>query len=74
MQQQLLQLGYDNITMTEKYDEQTIKIIKDIQARNGLHVDGLVGPLTKIALYNEAHELVKPSLNKLTIVKTENGP
>ena len=58
----LLQLGYDNILLTEDYDMETIKIIKDIQQKYGLHVDGLVGPFTKIALYNESSEFIKPSL------------
>jgi len=58
----LLQLGYDHILLTEDYDMETIKIIKGIQEKYGLHVDGLVGPFTKIALYNENREFIKPSL------------
>ncbi|NJL60341.1 MAG: AAA family ATPase [Desulfobacteraceae bacterium] len=35
------------------YDEQTRKIIEDIQKKHGLKADGAVGNLTKIVLYNE---------------------
>ena len=69
----LLQLGYEHILLTEKYDKDTMKIIKDIQAKYGFHVDGLVGPLTKIVLYNESPEFAKPSLVKFETSRTENG-
>jgi len=58
----LLQLGYDHILLTEEYDKETIKIITTIQEKYGLHIDGIVGPFTKIALYNESREFTKPSL------------
>ncbi|MFC1845433.1 peptidoglycan-binding protein [Thermodesulfobacteriota bacterium] len=58
----LLQLGYNHIFLTENYDTETKETIKDIQKKYGLHVDGLVGPFTKIALYNESREFIKPSL------------
>jgi type II secretory pathway predicted ATPase ExeA/cell division septation protein DedD len=72
LKQLLQQLGYDHIPMTEKYDSETLQVIKDIQIKYGLHVDGLVGSLTKIALYNEGSEFQKPSLVKLDAAKTEN--
>jgi murein L,D-transpeptidase YcbB/YkuD len=58
--------------LTESYDKETIKIIKDIQEKYGLHVDGKVGPFTKIALYNESREFIKPSLVKFETARTEN--
>jgi hypothetical protein len=61
----LLQLGYNHIVLTEIYDAETKKVIKDIQKKYGLHVDGLVGPFTKVALYNESREFIKPSLVKI---------
>ena len=73
LKQFLQELGYNDIALTDKYDNDTIQVIKDIQAKYGLHVDGLVGPLTKIALYNEGSEFTKPSLVKLDAAKTENG-
>jgi murein L,D-transpeptidase YcbB/YkuD len=59
--------------MTDRYDKETLQIIKAIQAKYGLHIDGLVGPLTKIALYNESNEFTKPSLVKFEAARTENG-
>ena len=69
----LRQLGYDHVSLTESFDKETIKIIKDIQEEYALHVDGQVGPFTKIALYNESREFIKPSLVKFEAARTENG-
>jgi general secretion pathway protein A len=69
----LQQLGYSNISMTDTYDNDTMQIIKTIQAAYNLHIDGIVGPFTKIALYNENSEFIKPSLIKFEAAKTENG-
>jgi type II secretory pathway predicted ATPase ExeA/cell division protein FtsN len=69
----LQQLGYSNVSMTDKYDNNTLERIKAIQTKYGLHIDGLVGPLTKIALYNESREFIKPSLVKFEAARTENG-
>lgn len=69
----LLQLGYTGISLTEKYDRETLQIIKSVQTKYGLQIDGLVGPFTKIALYNESSELKKPSLMDDTAARPENG-
>jgi len=69
----LQQLGYGNIIISEKYDKNTLQTIRAIQTKYGLPVDGLVGPLTKIALYNESVEFKKPSLAKFGAARTENG-
>jgi hypothetical protein len=69
----LQELGFNDINLTDKYDNETLQAIKDVQAKYGLHVDGMVGSLTKIALYNEGTEFIKPSLVKLDADKTENG-
>ena len=66
-------LGYSNIAMGDNYDPETKQLIKKIQNKNGLNADGKVGPLTKIALYNENSEFAKPSLVKLEEAITENG-
>ncbi|MFO7716500.1 AAA family ATPase [Desulfosarcina sp.] len=55
-------LGYSIQEMTAAYDTHTRLAIEAIQARNGLDVDGMVGPLTKIALYNEDQSLNVPRL------------
>jgi general secretion pathway protein A len=65
LKQFLQQLGYNHIPATEEYDQETEQVIKDIQNKYGLHVDGLVGSLTKISLYNEDNKLVMPSLAQL---------
>jgi general secretion pathway protein A len=46
-------LGYKDIDITPTYDEKTMKTVKQIQRKHGIRTDGVVGPLTKIALYNE---------------------
>jgi general secretion pathway protein A len=69
----LQQIGYSDVNVTDTYDNDTMQIIKAIQTKYGLHIDGMVGPYTKIALYNENHEFIKPSLVKFEAAKTENG-
>ena len=73
LKQLLQQLGYSNVIMTDRYDKNTEQIIKAIQAKYGLETDGRVGPLTKIALYNESIEFTKPSLVKFAAAGKENG-
>ncbi|MBC2743503.1 MAG: peptidoglycan-binding protein [Desulfosarcina sp.] len=55
-------LGFPIEEMTPAYDTTTRLAVEVIQARNGLDVDGMVGPLTKIALYNEDKLLNIPRL------------
>jgi murein L,D-transpeptidase YcbB/YkuD len=69
----LLRLGYSSIIITDSYDNDTVQLIKAIQTKYALHVDGIVGAFTKIALYNESREFIKPSLDKLAAARTENG-
>ena len=58
----LHQLGYSKLDMTGNYDKQALEVVKHLQKKNGVKADGLVGPLTKIILYNESLSFVKPSL------------
>ncbi|BBO70299.1 ATPase AAA [Desulfosarcina alkanivorans] len=55
-------LGFAIEEMNAAYDTVTRAAVEAIQARNGLEVDGMVGPLTKIALYNEDQTLNVPRL------------
>jgi general secretion pathway protein A len=55
-------MGFPIEAMTAAYDTTTRLAVEAIQARNGLAVDGLVGPMTKIALYNEDPSLNGPRL------------
>ncbi|WP_372682044.1 AAA family ATPase [Desulfosarcina sp.] len=54
--------GFPIEAMTAAYDTSTRLAVETIQARNGLYVDGMVGPMTKIALYNEDPSLNGPRL------------
>ncbi len=58
----LQEIGFDRIDTGPLYDEHTQKTVEEIQKKNGLQVDGFVGPLTKIILYNELDSLKIPHL------------
>ena len=64
-------LAYLDDINSAGYDAYTIQIVKDIQAKNGLNADGIVGPLTKIALYNENNAFATPSLSQFMQDKLE---
>jgi general secretion pathway protein A len=55
-------LGFPIAEMTATYDATTRAAVETIQARHGLDADGMVGPLTKIVLYNEDRSLEMPRL------------
>ncbi len=57
-------IGYENIDISPFYDDATRKAIKMIQHKHGLDEDGLVGPLTKIILYNEVKRLNVPLISR----------
>src|SRR5512136_1467994 len=57
-------LGYKELEITPTYDDKTARAIKQVQRRHGILVDGVVGPLTKIALYNEKQSLNIPRLTE----------
>ena len=69
----LRQAGFTIVDASEAYDDDTSDIIRGIQAKHDLHVDGVVGPFTKIALYNESRAFKKPSLDRKREPGTENG-
>ena len=58
------ELGYKDLDITPTYDAKTAKAIKQVQRRHGIQADGVVGPLTKIALYNEKAALNIPRLTE----------
>jgi general secretion pathway protein A len=58
----LRDIGYQHINISGKYDMATRMAINAIQARHGIPIDGYVGPLTKIVLYNEKSSLDIPHL------------
>ncbi len=60
----LLRLGYDDVVPTPVYDPSMRRSIKDFQTRHRLKADGLVGPLTKILLIQQAGDIDLPLLNQ----------
>jgi len=58
------ELGYKDLDITPVYDDKTARAIKQVQRIHGIQVDGVVGPLTKIALYNEKTTLNIPRLTE----------
>ncbi|MGD8701221.1 MAG: AAA family ATPase [Desulfosarcina sp.] len=60
-------LGFSIGEMNAAYDTLTRQAVETIQARNGLDVDGVVGPQTKIALYNMDASLDIPRLVGFTV-------
>jgi general secretion pathway protein A len=58
----LRDLGYDGVDLGPAYDDNTRRAVMDVQVSGNLPVDGVVGPLTKIALYNRKPGLPIPKL------------
>ena len=58
----LKSLGFPVAQMNTDYDGTARAAVETIQARHGLDADGMVGPLTKIVLYNEDRSLDIPHL------------
>jgi len=64
LKEHLKTLGFPVGVLDTTYDDVTRQAIKTIQARNGLDADGMVGPQTKIVLYNEDPSLTIPRLDR----------
>jgi len=62
LKKHLKNIGFDNITDNSDYDAYTRRAIQTIQRQNGLNPDGLVGPMTKIILYNQSESWKIPHL------------
>jgi len=60
----LHELGYANVALNDEYDEPTRRAIEEIQAKYGMPVDGFVGPLTKMILYQEKNSFEMPHLTR----------
>jgi hypothetical protein len=63
LKRHLRALGFGHLAITPQFDAQTREAVKTIQARHGIGVEGYVGPLTQIVLYNESPSLKKPRLS-----------
>jgi len=60
----LQDIGFHDIQFNASYDRETREAIKQIQERHGIKTDGIMGPLTQIALYNEIKPSEVPHINK----------
>ncbi|MFO7557893.1 MAG: AAA family ATPase [Desulfobacterales bacterium] len=58
----LREIGYREIVMSPFYDESAKNAVTDIQKKYGLIEDGIVGPLTRIVLYNEGRDFNIPRI------------
>ncbi len=58
----LKEIGFDGLEMTPVFDDMTRQVIETFQEKNGLDVDGVVGPFTKIVLYNASRSLNIPHI------------
>jgi general secretion pathway protein A len=64
LKQLLWELGYSHLTIDDRYDVMTRLAIRELQAKHGLVVDGIVGNMTKIILFNEKRTLPIPHLRR----------
>ena len=58
----LKDIGYPDLEINPIYDDQTRQAVVDVQKKNGLPPDGVVGPFTKIVLYNEQKNIKIPHI------------
>ena len=58
----LQDIGFNRIEINPVYDDLAKQAVKQVQKKNGLRPDGIVGPLTKIVLYNEKKSLNIPHI------------
>jgi general secretion pathway protein A len=58
----LQDLGFSDVEINDEYDTWTRQAIQEVQAKYGIPVDGFVGPLTKMILYQEKDSFEMPSL------------
>ncbi len=55
-------IGFSDVEINDEYDIWTRQAIEEVQAKYGIPVDGFVGPLTKMILYQEKRSFEMPSL------------
>jgi len=58
----LRDIGYNDLELNAEYDLETQQAIEDVQAKYGIAVDGFVGPLTKMILYQEKRTFEIPEV------------
>ncbi len=62
----LRNIGFNTVEINPFYDENTRQAVKYVQGKYGIHVDGVVGSTTKIALYNEKNFNGIPHISKFS--------
>jgi general secretion pathway protein A len=69
------EIGIPNLAPGPVYDDATKSAVKLIQEKYGIRADGLVGPLTKMILYNELPGLDIPHIriDEPAMAETEQG-
>ncbi|QTA82902.1 AAA ATPase-like domain-containing protein, peptidoglycan binding-like domain-containing [Desulfonema limicola] len=69
----LQDIGFKNIKISPDYDNETQAAIEAIQKKNNIIIDGKVGPITKIIIYNEKKSFNIPhiSSSKLPLLTRE---
>ncbi|MBF0118136.1 MAG: AAA family ATPase [Desulfobacterales bacterium] len=61
----LYEIGFKKVESSNPvYDKETKDAVITIQKKYGIFMDGIVGPLTKIVLYNESKSLTIPKIYK----------
>jgi hypothetical protein len=60
----LRDIGFNTVEISPFYDENTRQAVQYIQGKYGIHMDGVVGSTTKIALYNEKKFKGIPHISK----------
>ncbi|MEE8400096.1 MAG: AAA family ATPase, partial [Desulfobacterales bacterium] len=63
LKMQLQGLGFGGIKIGPLYDNATENAVRALQQKHGIPVDGIVGGLTKIVLYNDIGTLAIPHLS-----------
>jgi len=61
----LRDMGFKEMKLDYRYDNPTREIVKGIQEKYGIEVDGIVGAKTKIIIYNEKKDLKIPHIVSL---------
>jgi len=67
----LREIGLAAITLNPVYDDQTRESVARLQEKHGLPVDGVVGPLTKMVLYNLGAQWRIPRLDERLPTETK---
>ena len=68
----LKEIGFQGLKINMEYDVPTREAVMMIQEKHGVNVDGSVGPITKIILYNEVASLKIPHLWSFDTLSSRN--